>query len=177
MFASTMAYIVVGQPLLDLIFALPICGRAIGPPYLLAKGDDMSLTVIQMAEAIEGAEFIFQHVQAHDVPTVQLEVARYGANIVNFGAAFVLKDQVVPPPTPPTPPNPPVPPPILSKCPCTPDQKKSLESCAKVMKSHTIKPGQSGSMLSVLLAALWPQILAALEAILKNVITPSTPAS
>lgn len=171
MFASTMAYIVVGQPLLDLIFALPICGRAIGPPYLLAKGDEMSLTVIQMAEAIEGAEFIFQHVQAKDVPTVQLEVARYGANIVNFGAAFVLKDQVAPAPTP----NPPTP--VLSKCPCTPDQQKSLKSCVTVMKAHTIKPGQSGSMLSVLLAALWPQILAALEAILKNVITPSTPAS
>lgn len=130
----------------------------------------MSLTVIQMGEAVEGAEFIFTNIQAKTVPQNQVEVARYGANIVNFGAPFVIKDQPVPTPIPT--PNPPVPAPVM-KCPCTPDQKAKLEKCVSAMThAYQIKPGQKGSMLSVLLAALWPQILAALEAILANIVKP-----
>lgn len=53
----------------------------------------MSATVIAMTEAISDGQELLGYYQAGTLSTNELEAARCGLNIANFGAQFLIKDK------------------------------------------------------------------------------------
>lgn len=109
----------------------------------------MAATVVSMTQAIAAGQELLAFEQSGVLVQNELSAVEDGLDILKFGAPFLVKDK----------------PPVMAV--------RLTSEQVKVFGDLIAESKKPKSMLTVLLAALWPQILAAIEAIIKNLSTPA----
>lgn len=125
----------------------------------------MPITAIDMTEAIADGQYMLQQFRGDTAKNNQLSMVRAGLNVANYGAQFIVKDGAPPAPNPPAPtPNPPI---MVEIAALPPGQVEMLQHLLIECDNHKIKKGQSGSLLSLVLAQVIPIVVTGVEAWLK----------